>query len=54
MDKDKLLEAEEERFRRLMEVIAEQERRRLLELNERLRTGVPPSAARLEFASSCV
>ena len=52
MDKDKLLEAEEERFRRLMEVIAEQERRRLLELNERLRSD-PAAQVPEEIDRSC-
>ena len=52
MDKDKLLEAEEERFRRLMEVIAEQERRRLLELNERLKDD-PAAQVPEELDRSC-
>ena len=37
MNKDKLSEAGEERFRRLMEIIAKQEGQRLLALNERMK-----------------
>ena len=52
MDRERLFEAEEEQFRRLMLIMAEQEGQRLLELNERLKDD-PAAQVPEELDRSC-
>ena len=52
MDRERLFEAEEEQFRRLMLIMAEQEGQRLLELNERLKND-PAAQVPEEIDQSC-
>ena len=52
MDRERLFEAEEKQFRRLMLIMAEQEGQRLLELNERLK-GDPAAQVPEEIDRVC-